>query len=323
MNIAFFGAPSFASEVLQKIVQDMSKELSIALIITQPDAPVGKKKKLTPTPVKVLANSLNIEVFDTELTKNTHALLIQKLQEKKIELALLFAFGKIIPQSILDTPKYGFWNIHPSLLPLYRGPAPITFPLVLGDFQTGVTLMQMDAGMDHGPIIEQASYEIGSNEQHEDLENKLSLIGFELFSSAYKELQNSGSTISQPQFHDVSTYTRICTKQDGYIPIEIITKALNGEDDELYQPEIVQDFIKKNQSISPPQLLLQDKIFNLYRGLHGWPGIWTKIIVNGEKKRLKILLMAKDNNTLSLKKVQLEGKNPVDFDTFNTAYKIW
>ncbi|MFN4212774.1 MAG: methionyl-tRNA formyltransferase, partial [Microgenomates group bacterium] len=150
LKIAYFGSPSFSAYFLEKLLTDKTLPIEVKLVITQEDKPVGRKQILTPSPVKQIATKYQISniKYQKEIEN-------WKLEIGKLDLALVLAFGKIIPKELLHQPKYGFWNIHYSLLPKYRGPSPTAYALIAGEKKTGVTIFQMDEEIDHGPIIAQ------------------------------------------------------------------------------------------------------------------------------------------------------------------------
>ncbi|MEK7097093.1 MAG: methionyl-tRNA formyltransferase, partial [Patescibacteria group bacterium] len=143
IKLAYFGSPDFAADFLEKILLDKSLPVEVKLVVTQPDSPVGRKKILTPTPVKIIALKHNLKVLEIGNFLG------------KLDLVLVYAYGDLIPKELLTLPRNGFWNIHPSLLPKYRGTSPIATPLINGDKITGVTIIKMDEEIDHGPIIAQ------------------------------------------------------------------------------------------------------------------------------------------------------------------------
>ncbi len=271
MKLAYFGTPQFSADFLEKILTDSDLRglVNVSLVVTQPDKPVGRKQVLTPSPVKVLAENHKIPV----VTDIPEAL-------NDIDLALVYAYGRIIPASVLGTTRHGFWNIHPSLLPKYRGASPTAYPLLNGDTTSGVTLMSMDSKMDHGPIIAQEKYEIKPNDRRPDLERELTSMGFELFKS---HVIPNVVEESHPQDHDQATFTKLLKKDDGFVSLEEIRSALTEDGTEAY---------------------------NKFRGFYPWPGIWTKI---GEK-RMKITDCTLIGSALVIKKVQFEGRTEIDFN---------
>jgi methionyl-tRNA formyltransferase len=320
LHIAFFGTPSFAAIGLEELIINCPEDIKIAAIITQPDKPVGRKQILTPSPVKEIAQKYKIPLFDISIREEEKLVIF--LKKYRIDLGLLYAYGEIITQKILQTPSLGFWNIHPSLLPKYRGSSPMAFPLILAETETGVTLMKMDEQLDHGPIISQEKYSISENKNRSDVETELSTIGFNLFKKAIEEKRFEYTT-DQVQEHEKATFTRMLKKDDGYIPFETLKKVIAGESIE-YIPKPTEYFYQRNPMIEKHEYSASKTIYNLYRGLYQWPGIWTTITIKDQPKRLKITEVSlSPEEKLTVKKVQLEGKNEVDFETFQNAYKVF
>lgn len=261
MKIAFIGTPYFAATFLKTLFNSADElGIEIPVVLTQPDQPQGRKKVLTPSPVRVMAESLGLPV----ITK------LQEIRNYECDLALLFAYGEIIPQSILDYPEYGFWNIHPSLLPKYRGASPITYPILLGEASTGVTLMQMDAELDHGPVLAQAPFSIPQEATRKELEAELTDLAFTVFKNTFSTFKAEKQLKCQEQIHAQATFTRVLSKQDGFISTLTLNKALNGEiitQTEL--PEIIVEFYRRNAGIEKPfsEYSASQVVFNAYRAL--------------------------------------------------------
>jgi len=298
ISIAYFGSSDFSAGFLEKLITDHSQLITINFVVTQPDRPVGRKQILTPTSVKIIALKYNLEVFEIKNFSIENSLKIEncKLKIRELDLALLYAYGGIIPQEWLDQPKLGFWCLHPSLLPKYRGTSPMATALINGDRETGMTIIKMDEEIDHGPIIAQEKYQILSTDKRPNLEKKLSELGFQLFVQSINRLD---SIKFQDQDHTKATYTKKLKKEDGFIPFENCKLKIENSSEDLY---------------------------NLFRGLFPWPGLWTLIRPTrskaAEQKRLKITDLDLINGKLIIKKVQLEGKKETDFQTFNKAYNI-
>lgn len=181
-KIIFMGTPEFASPVLEMLIQNYSVEL----VVTQPDKKVGRKQLITPTPVKEVAIKNGIPVFQpTKITEDYQPIL--KIQP---DLIITCAYGQIIPKKILDCPTIGCFNVHASLLPKYRGGAPIHKAILDGETETGITIMYMDIGMDTGDIVEQASIEIKEADNVGTLHDKLSKLGAELLKETLPSLLN-------------------------------------------------------------------------------------------------------------------------------------
>ncbi|OGK39716.1 hypothetical protein A3A74_04440 [Candidatus Roizmanbacteria bacterium RIFCSPLOWO2_01_FULL_35_13] len=349
LKIAYFGTPYVSSRFLEKLLTDTSikRLIEVKFVITQSDKPVGKEKIITPSPVKKTANKYSIKVYDQNVKDI-------KDKIKKLDFVLIYAYGfkQYIPADILSLPKIkfsdtnsGFINIHPSLLPLYRGASPIAYPLILGDKKTGVSIFVLDEKMDHGPILAQEKINIEPNDMRSDLEVKLTDLGFEMFkrmilnndSGVVPTLAGLPGMTATVQDHSKTTHARFLTKDDGFIPLPLLKQGLDNltlSFNEL--PNIIKEFITKYSVSSMTRSYKDDTyqaskiIFNLFHGLYPWPSLWTLVRINGIEKRLKIIDMRFKSNQLSnqaskltIHRVQLEGKKEVDFKTFNSAYAIF
>jgi methionyl-tRNA formyltransferase len=165
-RIAFFGSPAFALPVLEAL----REHFEVVLVVAQPDKPAGRGLKLTPPAVAVRALELGLPLEQPQKLRQNTAFR-DRLRDSGAEVAVTCAYGKILPQSLLDVPAHGFLNVHTSLLPRYRGAAPIQWALIEGETVTGVTIMQTDAGLDTGPILLQESLQIGPVETALELDN--------------------------------------------------------------------------------------------------------------------------------------------------------
>ncbi len=165
-KIVFFGTSSFASEILRVLHEE---QYHIAAVVSQPDRPVGRKHIITPTPTHALANEYGIPCVAPEKLKDS----VEEVLQFEPDLILTCAYGQLVPNAILEYPKMGCLNIHPSLLPKYRGASPMHFPILNGESKTGVTLMEMVQKMDAGKIYAQKEVLIGPDETEEELEQKL------------------------------------------------------------------------------------------------------------------------------------------------------
>lgn len=285
IKILFFGTSEFAVPILEKLIEN---NYSIAAIITQPDKPTGRKQILTPSPVKILAQTHNLTILQPETLKefsfNEFPNLIAKI--KNLELIISASYGKIIPKYILDLPKYGSLNVHPSLLPKYRGPSPIQTAILNGDKETGVSIMLMDEKMDHGPIIAQEIISLNDEApKFTQLHNKLSMVGANLLVNMIPKLiRREVKPISQDDAK--ATYTKIITREDGKI----------------------------NWDKSAEEIDRQIRAFN------PWPGCWT--IMNREKspKRVKVIngiarIRDKEDNFLPGQVFKFESKKNFQITT--------
>jgi len=258
-KIVFIGTPKFGAVILEKLI----KHYKPVLVITNPDKPKGRNNIITPSPVKELALKHNIPVQ-------------HNFNDINCDLIITAAYGKIIPEKIIDTPKYGSINVHPSLLPKYRGVSPIQTAILNGEKQTGVTIMLMDKEIDHGPILAQLKHKIAD---YPTLEKELAKKGADLLIEVIPKYIK-GKIKPQEQDHTKATFTKIIKKGDGKI-----------------------DWNK-----SPQEIERQVKAFN------PWPGTFTFDKKSG--KRVKILEVEISNNELLIKKVQPEGKKPMDYNDY-------
>ncbi|MFA9288293.1 MAG: methionyl-tRNA formyltransferase [Weeksellaceae bacterium] len=321
LSLAFAGTPQIAADLLEGLLVP-NDIYEIKIIITQEDKPAGKKLALTPTPVKLVAVTHNLEIFDKSLKENNNeADLLARFDDLEIDLCVLFAYGAIISSRLLNMPKYGFWNIHPSSLPRYRGPSPTAYPLIIGEKQTAVTLMQMNEKLDEGAIIQQHDLKLPPSLMRDELETEVATIAIDIVKQNLMELHAKGKVSQIPQKHTEATYTRLLKKQHGFVSIKALLQAIHGQTlDE--EPLIHQQYHIRNNLPAQTSLQAAQTIYNLYRGLSPWPGIWTEINTPEGKRRLKLLEMHLDKNSLVLDTVQLEGKKPTDYATFNRSYTL-
>lgn len=279
MKIIFFGTPQEVVPVLE----NLSKHYEVVAVVTSPDKKVGRKQILTPPPVKVFAQQHNIPVLQPETLKET-----SHLSLPTSHLYVVSAYGKIIPHNILKLPKHGAINIHPSMLPKYRGATPIQSALLNGDKESGISFMLMDEQMDHGPILHQTPFSISPTDTFGGLMQSKFAQAANLLPHIIEEYI-AGKLKPQPQNETHATYTKIITKVDGYIDLD-----------------------------SPPT----PEVFNnMVRAFYPWPTVWTKTRIKskaakgvprqGRESRIKFL----PNKTL-----QMEGKQPVSLKDFLNGY---
>ena len=176
LKIIFMGTAELSCASLEKLAGD--KNFSVLAVVTQPDKPKGRELKLTPSPVKVLAEKLNLPVLQPLKARDEK--FISELRDLKPDLMVVVAYGQILPQVLLDVPTHGCLNVHTSLLPKYRGAAPIQWAIADGEPETGVTIMKMDAGLDTGPILSIRRTPILPTDDSQVLHDRLAQLGAEL-----------------------------------------------------------------------------------------------------------------------------------------------
>ena len=207
MRIVFMGTPEFAVPCLQKLI-DLGHE--VTGVFTQPDKPQGRKMILTPPPVKQLALENGLTVYQPVKMRDGTAL--EMIKEANPDLAIVVAYGKILPKEILDYPKYGCINIHASLLPKLRGAAPIQWSVINGCKTTGVTSMQMDEGLDTGDMLIKGEIAIGENDTAGEMHDKLSVLGAEILEKTIDSLLKN-ELKPEKQNHDEFTYAPMLSKE--------------------------------------------------------------------------------------------------------------
>jgi len=264
MKVIFFGTPK---EVIP-VLENLTEQFDVVAVVTAPDQKKGRKQLITPSPVKVFAQEHSIQVFQPKKLEEINS----QLSILNSELFVVAAYGKIIPKEILEIPSKSAINIHPSLLPKYRGPTPIQTTLLHGDQTSGITFIEMDEQMDHGPILHQIPFTLEKTDTFDWLmQSKFAQAAVILPQVITDYL--SGKLIPQPQDEQKATYTKMITKEDGYIDL-----------------------------INPPE---SEKLDRMIRAYYPWPTVWTKTKLNGREVRIKFLpkkqLQVEGKNPMNIK----------------------
>lgn len=210
MNIVYMGTPDFAVPALEKLI----KKHNVTAVVTQPDKPKGRGKKIIFSPVKELALKNNIEVFQPEKVKDEN--FIKQIEKLNPDIIVVAAYGQILNEKILNLPKYGCINIHGSLLPKYRGAAPIQWSIINGEEKTGVTIMYMEKGLDTGDMILKKEIPINKEDTYGSVHDKMSLVGAEAVIEAI-EMIEKGNVNAQKQDDTLSSYAVMISKDIGHI----------------------------------------------------------------------------------------------------------
>ncbi len=208
MRIVFMGTPEFAVPILERL---FSGEHQVVSVYTQPDRPAGRGRGLSPPPVKIVALRHNLEVHQPPKMGPAE---VEQLAKLKPDVIVLAAFGQLLSQQVLDIPRYGGLNVHPSLLPRHRGPSPLAGAILAGDSETGVTIMLMDAGLDTGPILSQTRVAIEPEDTTGTLTARLAQVSAELLAETLPRWLK-GEIKPQPQDEHQATHTRRFSKEDG------------------------------------------------------------------------------------------------------------
>ncbi len=289
MKLVFCGTPQFAVPTLEAVI---AAGHQVALVLTQPDRPVGRSQELQAPPVKQTAIAHGIPVMQPEKIKNNAELRVE-LESIAPDAILVVAYGRIIPDWMLQLPRFGNINLHGSLLPKYRGAAPIQWAVASGETVTGVTTMKLDAGLDTGPMLLAQAIPVGEEETAVDVYENLAEVGAPLMVETLRRLE-AGEIFPEPQDHALATHAPILTREDGRI-----------------------DFSRTAH-----------EIYNRWRGFQPWPGAYTAL--RGKKliaHRLRpvsqeaslppghillhegrLLVCCGGATVIELEEVQLEGK---------------
>jgi len=307
MKIVFFGTPDYVVPIvnlLHKSFSDKTGKSAILTVVTQKPKPYGRKQEKAYSPVDTWAYKKKIPVT-YELAEIPFA-----------DLGVLAAYGEIIPDSVIRKFKFGILNIHPSLLPIYRGASPIQAAIASMDKETGVTIIKIDSHMDHGPIIAQFKETISQSDTLGSLRERLFARASEVLVSLIPPYLQSKIKLRE-QEHDGASYTSLVKKEHGYISPAYLQKTTTGKP---ISAKWIIPFIK-DYSQKPSAQMLDAYI----RALNPWPTAWSDVLLNpgGPSRRLKILSAHIDSgpeNLLILDEVQLEGKNTVSFEEFKRGY---
>lgn len=303
MKVVFMGTPDFAAETLKAL---LAAGHEVAAVVTQPDKPKGRGKELSMSPVKELAVTKGLRVLQP--VKARDEAFVEQIKEIAPEGIVVVAFGQILPEVILELPKYGCINVHASLLPKYRGASPIQWAVIDGEKESGVTTMLMDKGVDTGDMLLQRKMTLAPKETGGSLFDRLSILGAELLVETLKGLEE-GTIERTPQNHNEATHTKKIEKSLGKL-----------------------DFCRPAKELEC-----------LIRGLNPWPSaytqfhgkmlkIWDADVVCGgfaEYEPGQVVSVDKTcfivkcgEDALAVKELQLEGKKRMDTSAFLLGFKV-
>ena len=286
-NLAYLGTSEFAVKILDRLIES---GYIPSLIVTAPDKPKGRKMIMTSPPVKVFAQKHNLKIIQPEKLN-----LDIQCPSEDFDLFIVASYGKIIPKSILDIPKFGTLNVHPSLLPKFRGPSPIQAFILSGEEKMGATIMLMDEQVDHGQILSQKEFGNkipaspagrsnlkSKNLNAKKLEEKLAELGGQMLVDVIPKWIK-GEIKAKEQNHSQATFTKKISKEDGLVDLE------------------------KNS----PEL-----IYRKFLAFQPWPGVFYFTQKNNQKTRVIITDIEFQNGRLLIKKVKPEGKNEMEYEKF-------
>lgn len=301
LKIIFFGTPDYVIPILDKLY----KHHEVVAVVTQSPKPVGREKTLTYSAVDSWA-------YKKKIIRN-----FDYVDLPDADMGVCTSFGMIIPEVVLKKFKYGILNVHPSLLPMFRGSSPIQATLISGVNLTGVSIIKMSNDLDAGPILTQFKEEVLGTDTNETLRKRL----FEKSADVLIEMipaYISGKVKLKPQDETKASYTTMIRKEHAFIPFEYLKNAMEINNT---QEEWKVSFLK-NQALSPNA----ETIHSFIKAMSFWPVAWTKLNLGsaGQAKRLKIISshINPESGYLELDEVQLEGKNPTTWKQFKGAYGI-
>ena len=316
MRIVFMGTPDFSVPALKALVEAGHQVIAV---VTQPDKPKGRGKEVQMTPVKIQAMEYGIPVYQP--AKVREASFVEVLKGLEADVYVVIAFGQILPKAVLELPKYGCINIHASLLPKYRGAAPIQWCVIDGERETGITTMMMDVGLDTGDILEKAVIPIEEKETGGSLHDKLSMAGGDLILSTLKKLEES-TLVRTPQTDEGTCYAKMLTKSlgdidwnQGAVSIERLIRGLNpwpsaytmwnGKTIKIWAADVIAgreaaDFLSES-------------------GVPAETGTAPGTVVCSDKRGL---VVCTGGGLLSIRELQMEGKKRMDTPAFLRGYPI-
>ncbi|MBI5892244.1 MAG: methionyl-tRNA formyltransferase [Deltaproteobacteria bacterium] len=294
------GTPDFAAPSLKLLIESPYEVCAVA---TQPDKPKGRGMVLTPPPVRVLALAHNIPVFQPERLNSDFA---AKLKEIAPDMIVVAAYGKILPKSVLEIPKYGCINVHASLLPKYRGAAPINWAIINGEKETGITTMLMDEGMDTGKMLLKESVKISNDDTAGTLHDKLKEVGANLLIKTLDALRN-GTIAPIEQDDSLATYAPMIKKEDGRI-------------DWTLKAEEIKNLIRGLNPLPCAYTRWEGKQIKIFKaeveaGVKEEPGTIINISTEG-------IFVAAGRGTLLITELQMENKNRMSASEFIKGYRI-
>lgn len=302
MRVIFMGTPDFAVKTLEKIIEEGHE---VVLVVTQPDKPKGRGKNMQFQPVKDCAVAHGIEVFQPVRIREQEC--IEVIRTYQPDIIVVAAFGQILPKEILDMPQYGCINVHASLLPKYRGAAPIQWAVINGDEKSGVTIMRMDVGLDNGDMIAKEEVVLAADETGGSLFDRLAETGAALCVKTMSQIEEGNVTYT-PQREDEATHVSMIHKELGRI-------------DWTQSAEVIERLIRGLNPWPSAYTILNGKTFKIWNASilaevgENEPGTVIKV----SRKEMWVQTGA---GVLALKEVQLEGKKRMETDAFLRGYEV-
>lgn len=302
MKVIFMGTPDFAVGILEAVIKAGHE---VTLAVTQPDKPKGRGKSMQPPPIKVCAISHNIPVFQPVRIREPQAL--AELDGYEADIIVVAAFGQILPKAVLDRPRYGCINVHASLLPKYRGAAPIQWAVINGEEKSGVTIIRMNEGIDTGDMIAKTEVLLEEGETGGSLHDKLAKAGAELCVKAMQAIE-AGTAVYEKQDDSRSSHTRMLKKQLGCI-------------DWNQSAEEIERFIRGLNPWPSAYTYFGQKVLKVWRA-HIEEGIAGAVPGQIARVSASELIVQTGKGSLSIDELQLEGKKRMRTPDFLRGFSI-
>lgn len=302
MKIIYMGTPDFAVTILARLIRDGH---DIAMVFTQPDRPKGRGKKLQAPPVALYAKDHDLPLMQPDSVKTPEVEAV--FREIQPDVVIVAAYGRIIPDTLLAIPAHGFINVHASLLPKYRGAAPIQWALRNGDAETGVSIMKLETGLDEGPVYQTARLAIKPEWNKKALFDALAELGADCLADTLAKIDTLTPT---PQNHEEATYAPMFGRKDGCIDFSMPAKAIVNLSRALEPDDSIYTFIN-NKRLAFKDVSFSDNIDN-----ESWlPGT----VVTVDKKEI---VVATADGTLHVYEVQPAGKKPMAIQAFLNGHPV-
>jgi len=299
-RIIFMGTPDFACPTLQSLIE---RGENLVAVVTQPDRPKGRGQKMMPPPVKELAEKHGITVYQPLKVRDPG--FVDIIRELKPDVIVVVAFGQILPKALLDVPPHGCINVHASLLPRYRGAAPLNWCIINGETETGVTTMLMDVGLDTGDMLLIRKTALDENEDIQSLHDRMSAMGADLLAETLDSLL-AGNLIPQPQDNTASCYAPMLKKDDGIINWHSDAHTIHNQ--------------VRGLAVWPGACSVIDgQVLKIFRTSIGEGSGEPGTVLQASKGRLEV---ACRSGSLFLQELQLAGKKRLDCTSFLAGYPV-
>ncbi len=332
MRIVYMGTPHFAAQILKGLLENKADEDTFVALYAQPDRQAGRGKKLQEPETKILAKEYDIPVYQPETFRNNPEAL-KELKALKPDVLVVAAYGMLLPQEVLDVPIFGAFNVHASLLPKYRGAAPVQRSLMAGDSQSGVTIMRMEVGLDSGPIVMQQAVPIEDCEEHsdntQDLLFNLGESGIRLMGVVLKMIREQRLTVIE-QNHEKATHAAKLTKQEAHIDWSKSSECIHnhirgfspnpGATASLCVPEKDAIAVRMEEGYVLERLGFGDADVEILMAQHH--GKSYEDIQNGAVLGLykNYIVVKCAHGHYGIRKIRLAGKASMDAKAFNNGY---